>query len=97
MNEPDYDEPALFCTFIIKINYMDTQAYIQVNPNIMMGKAVIKGTRITVELVLEKLSEGETVEDLLEAYPHISREAIQAVIGYAAQNLKFDTFYPIAV
>ncbi len=48
------------------------------NPSVMMGKPVIVGTRITVELILEKLAEGETVDDLLEAHPRLTREAIQA-------------------
>jgi uncharacterized protein (DUF433 family) len=62
----------------------------------MLGKPVIKGTRITVELILEKLSEGETFEDILEAHPHISDEAIRAALAFAAKNLKADTIYPIA-
>jgi len=51
------------------------------DPNVMMGKPVIAGTRITVELILEKLAAGETVEQLLEAHPRLTREAIQAVIA----------------
>ena len=52
---------------------------IQSNPSIMMGKPVIAGTRITVESILEKLAAGETVEQLLEAHPRLTREAVQAV------------------
>lgn len=61
---------------------MDIAQYIEVNPKIMMGKPVIKGTRITVELILEKLSSGETVENILEAHPHISKEQIQAALAF---------------
>ncbi len=66
------------------------------NPKVMMGKPVIKGTRITVELILEKLSEGETVEDILKAHNHITVEAIRAALAFAAKNLKADNIYPIA-
>ena len=52
---------------------------IQSDPSIMMGKPVIAGTRITVESILEKLAAGETVEQLLEAHPRLTREAVQAV------------------
>ena len=51
---------------------------------IMLGKPVIKGTRITVELILKKLSEGMTIEEILEAYPHLTREDILAVLSYSA-------------
>ena len=49
---------------------------IESNPKIMFGKPVIKGTRITVELILEKLASGETVDAILLSYPHLSREQI---------------------
>ena len=62
-------------------------ARIEVNPEIMLGKPVIRGTRIPVELILRKLSEGATETDLLDAYPHLSREDIQAAIRYAADTL----------
>ncbi|OGK88844.1 MAG: antitoxin [Candidatus Rokubacteria bacterium GWC2_70_16] len=57
---------------------------IEENPKVMMGKPVIRGTRIPVELVLRKLAEGATFEDLLAAYPRLRREDIQAALGYAA-------------
>jgi uncharacterized protein (DUF433 family) len=71
--------------------------YIDTNPKIMMGKPVIKGTRITVELILQKLSNGESIEDILEAHPRISREHIYAALAFAAQSLNGDEIYPIAV
>ncbi len=76
---------------------MDIAQYIEVNPKIMMGKPVIKGTRITVELILEKLSAGETVENILEAHPHISKEQIHAALAFAAQSLKGENIYPVTV
>ncbi len=60
---------------------------IEINPKVMMGKPVIRGTRLTVELILRKLSEGATERDLLEAYPKLTREDIHAAIRYAADAL----------
>lgn len=66
------------------------------NPSIMMGKPVIVGTRITVELILEKLAAGETVEQILDAHPRLTREAVQEALSFAAEALKADVVYPIA-
>lgn len=55
------------------------------DPAVMMGKPVIAGTRITVELILEKLAAGETVEQILEAHPRLTREAIKAALAFAAE------------
>jgi uncharacterized protein (DUF433 family) len=60
---------------------------IEVNPRVMLGKPVIRGTRIHVELILRKLSEGATEDDPLDAYPRLSRQDIQAALGYAADTL----------
>ena len=60
---------------------------IEINPEIMLGKPVIRGTRVTVELLLRKLSEGATEDSLLEAYPHLTREDIKAAIAYAADTI----------
>lgn len=60
---------------------------IEINPNVMLGKPVIRGTRITVELILRKLGEGATVADLLDAYPRLTPDDIQAAIGYAADTV----------
>ncbi len=65
------------------------------DPNIMMGKPVIKGTRITVELILEKLAAGETIEEILDEYPQLNREAIQAALAYAAEVVRGEVVYPI--
>jgi uncharacterized protein (DUF433 family) len=53
------------------------------DPKVMMGKPVIVGTRITVELILEKLAAGETPEQILESHPRLTREAIQAALAFA--------------
>ena len=71
------------------------QDLIQSDPSIMMGKPVIAGTRITVELILEKLAAGETMEQILEAHPHLTREAIRAALAFAASALRADIVYPI--
>lgn len=63
---------------------MNYKERITTDPNIMLGKPVIKGTRITVELILRKLSEGMTMEELLGAYPHLKREDILAALSYSA-------------
>ena len=60
---------------------------IEINPKVMLGKPVIKGTRVPVELILKKLSEGATEEDLLDAYPRLTRSDIQAAVGYAADTI----------
>ena len=58
---------------------------IQSDPAVMMGKPVVAGTRITVELILEKLSAGETIEQALEAHPRLTREGVLAALGFAAR------------
>jgi uncharacterized protein (DUF433 family) len=60
---------------------------IEINPKIMLGKPVIRGTRITVELILRKMGDGATERDLMQAYPHLARADIQAAVNYAADTL----------
>jgi uncharacterized protein (DUF433 family) len=60
---------------------------IEINREVMMGKPVMHGTRITVELILRKLSEGATEADLRDAYPRLTHEDIQAALGYAADRV----------
>jgi len=66
------------------------------DPKVMMGKPVVAGTRVTVELILEKLSAGETTEQILEAHSRLTREAIQAALAFAKDALRADVVYPIA-
>jgi uncharacterized protein (DUF433 family) len=66
------------------------------DPAIMMGKPVIKGTRITVEIILEKLAAGETIEQIVKSYPHITREGVLAAIAFAHKVLKMDIVHPIS-
>ena len=58
---------------------------IEINAKVMLGKPVIRGTRITVELILRKLAEGAAEADLLDAYPRLTREDIRAALGYKDQ------------
>jgi len=68
---------------------------VEANPAVMMGKPVIRGTRITVELILEKLAAGETIDQILDAHPRLTREAILAAIDFGARALRADIIYPL--
>jgi uncharacterized protein (DUF433 family) len=68
---------------------------IQSDPAIMMGKPVVAGTRITVELILQKLAAGESIDQILSAHPRLTKEGIFAALAFAAQVLKADAIYPL--
>lgn len=72
-----------------------TQLLIVSDPKIMMGQPVVSGTRITVDLILEKLSAGESFDQLLKAHPRLTREGIQAALSFAREALRADVIYPI--
>jgi len=72
-----------------------TKPLIVSDPAVMMGKPAIAGTRITVELILEKLAAGETIEQLIEAHPRLTRQAVLAALDFAAQALRADVVYPV--
>ena len=61
----------------------------------MMGKPTVAGTRITVELILEKLAAGESVEQILSEHPRLTEESIRAAIAFAADVLRADVVYPM--
>lgn len=67
------------------------------DPKIMMGKPVIKGSRITVELILEKLAAGESFDQILESHPRLTIEKIHAALSFASKALKADVIYPVSV
>jgi uncharacterized protein (DUF433 family) len=69
---------------------------IEINPSVLQGKPVIRNTRIPVELLLRKLSEGATVEELLDAYPRITKDDIQACLAYAADALAHEDTYSVS-
>jgi uncharacterized protein (DUF433 family) len=66
---------------------MSLAARIEIDPNVMMGKPVIRGTRIPIALLLRKLSEGATEDELLDAYPRLTRDDIRAAMAYAADAI----------
>lgn len=69
---------------------------IEINPGIMLGKPVIRGTRVPVELLLRKLSEGAVFADLLDAYPRLTAEDIRAALDYAADTVAHETLLPLS-
>jgi uncharacterized protein (DUF433 family) len=68
-----------------------SHARISVDPAVMMGKPCIKGTRITVELILRKLGAGRSLADLLEAYPRLTEDDVRAALAFAADYLQHET------
>ncbi len=64
---------------------------IEIDPDVMLGRPVIRGTRIPVELILRKLAEGAKEADLLNAYPRLSEADIKAALAYAADTLSHET------
>ena len=65
------------------------------DPKIMLGKPTIAGTRITVELILEKLAAGESPDQILSEHPRLTAEGIRAAIAFAAEALRADVIYPL--
>ena len=65
------------------------------DPKVMMGKPVVAGTRITVDLILEKLGRGESIEAVLESHPRLTREAVLAALRFAAQAFRAELVYPV--
>jgi uncharacterized protein (DUF433 family) len=68
-----------------------SHARISINPAVMMGKPCIKGTRITVELILRKLGAGRSFADLLEAYPKLMEDDLRAALAFAADYMQHET------
>jgi len=69
--------------------------WITSDPNVLFGKPAIKGTRISVELILDELAGGTTIDELIEAYPRLNREAISAALAFAADTLRAEVIYPL--
>ena len=69
---------------------MRWQDYIHQNPKVLLGKPVFIGTRISVEMILEEMAAGDSPEELLKSYPHLTIEHIRAGLAYAAASLKRD-------
>ena len=66
------------------------------DPAVMMGKPVVGNTRITVESILEELGAGQTIEQLLEAHPRLTREGVLAAVRFGAEVLRADVSYPLS-
>ena len=75
---------------------MNWKDRITVDPAILVGKPIIKGTRISVELILERVADGWTTEDILTAYPHITREDVLAALNFAAELFREEKFVAVA-
>jgi uncharacterized protein (DUF433 family) len=65
------------------------------DPDIMVGQPVIEGTRITVHLILEELALGQSIDDILRSFPHLSREGVQAAIDFACELVDTTRVYPV--
>ena len=74
---------------------MTWQEYIHSDPSVLLGKPVIKGTRISVSFVLDLFAAGWNEAMVLENYPHLSREALQAVFSFASECMKEENLYPL--
>jgi len=75
----------------------DWKNYITSDPAVMAGKPVIRDTRIPVDLILEKLAEGESINQILESYPRLTKDAVMACLSYAANSIKNEITYPVAL
>ena len=75
---------------------MTAYQHIEINPKIMMGKPIIKGTRITVEQILENLSESNSIDEVLQAHPHLTKDKVHQALLFAAQSIRGDEIYSLA-
>ena len=64
------------------------------DPEVMMGKPVVAGTRVTVELILETLAAGQTIDEIVQAHPRLTPDAVRAALRFAAEALRADVIYP---
>jgi uncharacterized protein (DUF433 family) len=75
---------------------MNWRDHIVSDPEVLVGKPVIRGTRISVELILDRLADGWTADDLFKAYPRLTPEALQAVFAFAAEVLKDEEYIAVS-
>lgn len=75
---------------------MNWQHYIHTDANILVGKPIVRGTRLSVEHILSLFAAGWTLEQVLESYPALSPEAIQAVFAYTAESIQGDKLFSLA-
>lgn len=74
---------------------MQQENRIEINPDIMLGKPVIRGTRITVELILERLQSGETIDQITGSLKNVSKRDVNAAIEYAIDSLRREKVYVV--
>lgn len=75
---------------------MEWEKYIHSNPEIMLGKPVVKGTRLTVSFILDLLGNGWSKEQILENYPQLTPDDLQTIFAYAAECLKEELYYELS-
>jgi len=76
---------------------MNWQDRIQVDPEVLVGKPVVKGTRLAVEFIVDLLAQGWAEEDILRNYPGLTHDDIRACLGYASARLRAEKIYPLKV
>ena len=86
------DERLPSLVFLFRMNWQD---HISIDPKILVGKPVVKGTRISVELVVDLLASGWTQEQILENYPNLTDEAVRACLAYASEVLHSERVFPL--
>ena len=74
---------------------MDWKERIEINPRVLVGKPVIRGTRLSVEFIVDMLAQGWTETQILENYPRLQREDILAALAYASERLQAEKVYPL--
>jgi uncharacterized protein (DUF433 family) len=74
---------------------MDWRAYIYSDPNILVGKPIVKGTRLSVEFLLGLFAAGWTKEQALDNYPQLTPEALQAVFAYATESVQHESLFSV--
>ena len=87
---------AIFIVFRVRVKMMEPEDRIILDPDIIAGKPILRGTRISVEHLLELLANGWTYEEISENYPQIGREDVLTALKYAANLLKEEQVYPIS-
>ncbi len=71
------------------------ESWIVTDPGILSGKPVIRGTRVSVALILQAVASGMTVDDILRGYPHLTREGVLAALEYAARRMEGEEVHPL--
>ena len=74
---------------------MDWQERIEIGPNVLVGKPIVRGTRLAVEFIIDLLAQGWTEAELLRNYPGLTHEDVQACLGYASATLQAERVYPM--